>query len=149
MTAGEYCNRDVIVAELNTTISEAAKLMRHHHVGDLVLIDKQNSKTLPKGIITDRDLVIEILAQDIDPGSVCVKDLISSDLVTVGEAETLLNTLAIMQNESVRRIVVVNDEGQLEGLLSADDVIEIIAEAMNSLTKLIKHEFTREYQKRP
>lgn len=149
MTAGEYCNRDVIITEFNTSITEAAKLMRQHHVGDLVVIDKQHGKILPKGVITDRDLVIEVLALDIDPGNLYVKDLMCSDLVTVGEDETLLNTLAIMQNKSVRRIVVVNDEGQLEGLLSADDAIELIAEAMNSLARLVSHEIAREYQKRP
>jgi predicted transcriptional regulator len=89
------------------------------------------------------------LAEGIDVGSLCVKDLMTTNLVTVNETETLLNTLAIMQTRSVRRIVVVNDEGQLKGLLSVDDAIELIAQAMDSLTRLIKHEITQEYQKRP
>jgi CBS domain-containing protein len=149
MTAGEYCNREVIITDKNTAVSEAAVLMRQHHVGDLVIVEKQDGKTLPVGIITDRDLVIEVIAQNIDAQSLSVKDIMSTELVTVNEKETLLNVLEIMQKKSVRRIVVIDDTGTLQGLLTADDAIELITEAMNNLTKLVKHEITREEKQRP
>jgi CBS domain-containing protein len=149
MTAGEYCNREVVITEQDMSVTEAAILMRQHHVGDLVVVETREGKTLPTGIITDRDLVIEIIAQKVDPQSLSVKDVMSTDLVTVRENETLLDVLAIMQRKSVRRLVVVDDEGNLQGLLTADDAIELIAEAMNSLTKLVKQEITRETRERP
>ncbi len=149
MTVGKYCNRDVIITELNTTIIEAAKLMRKHHVGDLVVVKKQDAENIPVGIVTDRDLVVEVLAQEVLPDSVTFKDIMSTDLVTVGEDETLLGTLALMRNHGVRRILVVNDHGGLEGILSVDDAVELIAEEMNSLVKLVRHEIMHEEEERP
>ncbi len=149
MTAGEYCNREVVVTEKNTSITEAAMLMRNHHVGDLVIVEKQAGKTIPTGIITDRDLVVEVIAQKVDPDALSLKDIMSTGLVTVEEKESLLDVLDVMQKKSVRRIVVVDEQGSLQGLLSADDVIELIAEAMTNLTKLVKHEITREEEERP
>lgn len=149
MTAGEYCNREIVVTEKNTSITEAAMLMRSHHVGDLVIVEKQAEKTIPTGIITDRDLVVEVIAQKVDPDALSLKDIMSTSLVAVEEKESLLDVLDVMQKKSVRRIVVVDEQGSLQGLLSADDVIELIAEAMNNLTKLVKHEITREEKERP
>lgn len=149
MTAGEYCNREIVVTEKNTSITEAAMLMRNHHVGDLVIVEKQAEKTIPTGIITDRDLVVEVIAQKVDPDALSLKDIMSTGLVAVEEKESLLDVLDVMQKKSVRRIVVVDEQGSLQGLLSADDVIELIAEAMNNLTKLVKHEITREEKERP
>lgn len=148
MTAGEYCNREVVVTDKNTSVTDAAILMRQHHVGDLVVVEKQAEKTLPIGVITDRDLVIEVLAQKVDPGFLAIKDIMSTALVTVNEKQALLDVLDTMQKKSVRRIIVVDEEGGLQGLLSADDVIELIAEAMNDLTKLVKNEITREQTQR-
>ncbi len=138
MSAGEYCNREVIITGENVSITEAAMLMKQHHVGDLVVVAKQGEKTLPIGIITDRDIVVEVIAEKTDPDSLTIKDIMSKDLIMVEEKETLLDTLALMQNQGVRRIIVVNDQGSLQGILSADDAIELIAEAMNNLTKGVK-----------
>jgi CBS domain-containing protein len=143
MTAGEYCNREVIITEQDASVTEAAMLMRKHHVGDLVVIERQGEKILPIGIITDRDIVIEVIAQKADPDSLIIKDIMSEGLITAEEKETLLDTLALMKNQGIRRIIVVDSQGSLQGLLSADDAIELIAEAMNDLTKLVKREITR------
>ena len=144
MTAGEYCNREVVITGQDVSVTEAAMLMKQHHVGDLVVVEKQGEKTLPIGIITDRDIVIEVIAKKADPDSLMIKDIMSTGLITVEEKEALLDTLALMQNQGVRRIMVVDAQGSLQGLLSADDAIELIAEAMNNLTKLVKREITHE-----
>ena len=149
MTIGEYCNREVTISEPDTSIIEAAKLMRRHHVGDLVVVDRQEGKNLPVGIVTDRDLVLEVLAQDVDLDSLSIKDIMSTDLVTVLESETFLRVLDIMKKQRVRRILVVDDHGGLQGILSADDALELIAEAMNDLTGLVKREIAREADLRP
>jgi CBS domain-containing protein len=144
MTIGEYCNRDVTISAPDTSIIEAAKLMRQHHVGDLVVVESQVGKNLPIGIVTDRDLVLEVLAQDIDPDSLSIRDIMSTDLVTVLESETFLSVLDIMQKQRVRRTLVVDDHGGLQGIFTADDAIELVAEAMNDLTSLVKREIARE-----
>ena len=144
MTAGEYCNREVVITEQDVSVTEAAMLMRQHHVGDLVVVEKQGEKTLPIGIITDRDIVIEVIAQKTDPDSIMIKDIMSTGLILVEEKEALLDTLTLMKNQGIRRIIVVDAQGSLQGLFSADDAIELIAEAMNNLTKLVKREITHE-----
>lgn len=149
MTAGEYCNREVIITEKNISVTEAAMFMRQHHVGDLIVVEKQEGRTLPIGIITDRDIVIEVIAQKVDPNLLTINDIMSTDLITVEEQKTLLDTLDLMQNQGVRRVVVVDGQGSLQGLLTADDAVELIAEAMNKLTKLVKREITREEKEHP
>lgn len=149
MTAGKYCNREVIITGPDTTIHEAAKLMRKHHVGDLVVVEKQDERNVAVGIVTDRDLVIEVLAQEVAPGSVTVRDVMSAEPVEVTEDETLLDTLALMRSRGVRRVLIVDSQGGLQGILSADDAIELIAEAMNSLVKLVGREIAQERRAHP
>ncbi len=93
MTAGKHCNRKVVIAESIISIIEAAKLMRKHHVGDLVVVNKKGEDNIPVGFITDRNLVIEVLAQEVPLDAVTFKDFMNTDLVTLREEKTLLDTL--------------------------------------------------------
>jgi len=149
MTAGEYCNREVIIVEPTISVTEAAVLMRRHHVGDLVVVEKEGEEARAIGIITDRDIVIEVVAQKIDPDSLTVKDIMSTDPVRVAETVSLLDTLELMKQRGVRRVLVIADSGGLQGLLSADDAIELIAEQINDLTLLVDREITREQKQHP
>ena len=149
MTAGEYCNREVIIVEPTISVTEAAVLMRRHHVGDLVVVEKEGEEARPVGIITDRDIVIEVVAQKIDPDSLTVKDIMSTDPLRVAETVSLLDTLELMKQRGVRRVLVIADSGGLQGLLSADDAIELIAEQLNDLTQLVDREITREQKQHP
>ena len=149
MSAGEYCNREVIIVEPTVSVTEAAELMRHHHVGDLVVIEKEGEEAIPIGIITDRDIVIEVMAQKLNPDSLTVKDIMSTDPVRVAETVSLLDTLELMKQRGVRRVLVVADSGGLQGLLSADDAVELIAEQINDLTQLVEREITREQKQHP
>ncbi|MDA3868828.1 MAG: CBS domain-containing protein [Gammaproteobacteria bacterium] len=148
MTAGRYCNREVIITAPETTAMEAAQLMREHHVGDLVVVEKQAKENMPVGIVTDRDLVIEIMAQDLSPEVKEVKDIMSAYPVSVTESVSLFDALEQMRGRGIRRLVVVNDQGGLEGILCADDVIELIAEISNDLVKLVGREQIHEQQER-
>ena len=149
MTAGEYCNREVVITNRNTTITEAARLMREYHVGSLVIAQKRNGGNIPVGIVSDRDLVIEVLAQNIPIKSVTVGDVMSTDLATVDERETLINTLDLMLKKGVRRVIVVDEQGNLQGILTADDAIDLMAESMSDLSKMVNKELMYEVKQRP
>ena len=149
MTAGEYCNREIIITEQTISVAEAAALMRRHHVGDLVVVEKHGEKSLPVGIITDRDIVIEVIAQKIDPESLTVGDVMSNNPVSVSEQHSLLDTLEVMKKRGVRRLLIVDQSGSLQGMLTADDAVELIAEQMNDLTRLIHKELDREQELHP
>jgi CBS domain-containing protein len=148
MPIGEVCNRDVAVIEADTTISEAVKLMRDQHVGDIVVVEQRGPDPVPVGILTDRDIVIEVLAEDVDPQSVSVGDIMSASLLTARESEELIDVIARMRAQGVRRVPVVNERGGLEGILTVDDILELLAEQVNGLAGLVKTEQRRERERR-
>ena len=149
MTAGEYCNRKVLTVEPEVSITEVASMMREYHVGTLVVVEREGGLSRPVGIVTDRDLVIEVIAQEVPSDALVVKDVMNKDLVHVTEQETLLNTIELMQSRGVRRIVVLDDNGNLQGLITADDAIELIAEAMNNLCNIVRREISNEQSIHP
>jgi len=140
MSVGEYCNREVVVAERSESVREAVHLMRQHHVGSVVVVEKRDDTPAPVGILTDRDIVIEVLAEDVDPGKVNIGDIMSTDPVTVDESATLLDALEIMRKQGVRRVLVVNAEGLLLGMLAVDDLLELLGEQISALVELIRTE---------
>lgn len=143
-TIGELCNREVVIVTADTTITVAAKLMRHHHVGSIVVVDESGGARLPVGILTDRDIVIEICAMELDQNLLTVGDIMSRDLVTVRETEGVLETMEIMRYKGVRRLPVVGAEGQLTGIISVDDLLDVVAEELGELTKVLAREQARE-----
>lgn len=149
MTAGRYCNREVVITDKDTTIAEAATLMRRFRVGDLVVTENERMMNMPIGIVTDRDLVLEVLAEDVPLDAVTLKDVMNPEPVTVDQDESLLDTLAVMRDRGVRRLLVVNKEGGLEGIFCADDAIELLAEALGDLADLVGREKRNEQRARP
>ena len=140
MPISEFCNREVVFATRKTSIPEAAQLMRQYHVGDLVVVDEVGGKRMPVGIVTDRDIVIEIIANSLDLDEFSVGDIMGPQLVSVQENEGVFETIQLMRCEGIRRIPVVNQEGGLEGIVSADDILDLLAEEMAELAKVAPRE---------
>lgn len=136
MTVGKFCNREVIVADKDCSITEIAKLMRRHHVGDVVLVTGDGDRLTPIGIITDRDIVVELLACDVDLDAVSAGDVMTYELVTVREEDSIWDTLQRMRAKGIRRVPVVNARDELEGILSIDDLLELFAEELSLLAKV-------------
>ena len=144
MSAGEYCNRDVVVIEKTESVREAINLMRKNHVGDVVIVEMREKASIPLGILTDRDVVVEILAEDVDLDTVNVGDVMSYQLVTVNEDTKLLDAIKQMRIKGVRRLPVVNEQGELQGILSADDILELVVEQLSDIVGLVSKEMTNE-----
>lgn len=140
MSVGEYCNREVVVVERAEPVRDAVHLMREHHVGSVVVVEKSGDAARPLGILTDRDIVIEVLAEDVDPAAVNIGDIMSADPVTVDESTTLLEALEVMRKQGVRRMLVVNAKGYLVGVLAVDDILELLGEQVAALVELIRTE---------
>lgn len=144
MTVGEFCNREVVIASREETIVDIAKLMRRHHVGDVVIVDRSKEPPVPIGIMTDRDIVVAFIAAEVPLDSVTVGDVMSPELVTVREDEGIWECLQRMRIRGVRRIPVVNRQGGLEGILTVDDLLELFAEELLALAKVPTREVVRE-----
>jgi len=148
MKVGEVCNREVVVVDREASIPEAARLMRHLHVGDVVVAEERGGDRIPVGILTDRDIVVELLAEDVPLDAVTVGDAMSSELLTIGEEEEVMSALQLMRGRGVRRAPVVKAGGSLVGILAVDDLIDLMAEQLSDLVKLIGNEQQREQRRR-
>lgn len=148
MSAGEYCNREVVVIHKDAAVRDAVNLLRNYHVGDVVVVEQVAGKKHPIGILTDRDIVVEILAKDVDMTSVTVGDVMSLKLVTVTEQTSLLDTLERMRQHGVRRLPVVDSAGVLVGIITLDDLMELLAEQISKVAALMKNEQRKEEKKR-
>ena len=149
MTAGEICNREVVVAYRNTSIAEAAKLMHDYHVGSLVVVVDRPPERVPVGMLTDRDLTLAVLAKGADPRSIEIADVMSTQLVTVREEDSVSEVLRLMRDRGVRRLPVLTPSGALAGIVTIDDVLDIFAEQLGVLVHAIERERVRETRVRP
>ncbi|HMU91330.1 MAG TPA: CBS domain-containing protein [Pseudomonadales bacterium] len=149
MLVGEYCHREVVAIPRQTGISEAARLMRQHHVGSLVIVDENDGRRQPVGIVTDRDLVIEVLAQDVPIEQLTLEDIMRSPLETAWEDDSVLDTLQRMRRLGVRRLPVIDARGSLSGILAVDDLLDLISTSLSDIVSLVANEIRTEEQQRP
>jgi CBS domain-containing protein len=144
MPIGDICVRSVVTTTPDKTIEEAAQLMRVNHVGDLLVIDRGSGRRSLHGILTDRDIVVAVVALKLDPKAITVGDVMSSGLETVTEDRGILETIEHMRSAGIRRMPVVSRQGALIGIVSVDDLIHLLAEEMGDLAKLISRERQKE-----
>ncbi len=148
MRIGEICTRNVVYCGARASMLEVAQLMRNSHVGDVVVVEQYNGERLPIGILTDRDLVIEVMAKEVDPSSVVARDLMSAELITGSENETVYDVVARMRAKGVRRIPIVNEHGGLIGIVTMDDLVRALGEELAMLGGIVAREQFQEGQLR-
>jgi CBS domain-containing protein len=144
MTVGKICNREVVITTPEATLIEVAKLMREYHVGNVVVVNARGAEKVPVGIITDRDIVLAIVASEVDLDAVLAGDIMSHELLTAGEDESIWDVLQRMRSHGVRRLPVVNARGGLEGILSVNDFLELISEELLALAQVATRQQQRE-----
>lgn len=149
MTIGEICTREVVYVGRNDSAAEAARLLRQHHVGCLVVVDPPGAGGKPVGVVTDRDIAVGIVAAALDAERTPVEAVMRPGLASIREDEGLGRAVALMRGEGVRRLPVVDGNGVLVGIVSADDLLELVAEEMSGLAGMLGREFRRERDERP
>ncbi len=148
LTTGEICTRGVTIAFRKTPLNGAARLMRENHVGCLVVVDEDAGLRTVVGLLTDRDIVTAVVASDLDPGTLLVEDVMTTDPVTAREEDSLIDLMYTMRRKGVRRIPVVGGKGELIGVVTLDDVLDILAQELGLLVAAIDSEGKRERQMR-
>ena len=149
MRVGEYCNREVVVVEQNESITEAAKIMREYHVGDVIIVRSENGRQIPVGIMTDRDIALEIVAKSADPEVLSVGDAMTYELTTVNEDDDLMHVIEVMRDKSIRRVPVVDLDEALVGIITIDDLLDVMSEVLIDIVHLVHGQPRREAKTRP
>jgi signal-transduction protein with cAMP-binding, CBS, and nucleotidyltransferase domain len=149
MSVGDFCTREVVIVNRESSIEQLAQVMRQFHVGDVVVVEERAGERIPVGIVTDRDIVIEVVAKGLALNTVTAGDIMSYDLLLVREQEGLWDVLGRMRSRGVRRVPVVNERGALVGLITLDDLLDLLSEELGALAKLVRREQAQEASGRP
>ncbi len=144
MAIDECCNIDVVCCTADTPIPDVAALMRKHHVGDVIVVEDRGGLRVPVGIVTDRDIVIEVTAMHVDASAFTTGDLMSAPVATVAKDAGFVEVLRQMRNHKVRRMPVIIDTGTLFGIVSADDIIKLLATELSLVAGAIDEQPVRE-----
>jgi len=145
MNIGQLCNRNPIAVRRLDELLKAAQLMREKHIGYLVVVDPDvaDQSLRPVGVVTDRDIVVSVVARESDVRALRVGDVMTQQPAPLEKA------LREMRRIGVRRLPVVGQRGELIGVLSLDDVLEVIAGELQNVAGSIRNERVIEGSLRP
>ncbi|HVW71110.1 MAG TPA: CBS domain-containing protein [Steroidobacteraceae bacterium] len=148
MLVDAFCMMDVACCSPRATVLEAAHLMRRRHTGDLVVVDDDEARPAPIGVLTDRDIVVEVLAKGLDPAVTTVGSVIRTPVVVAQGTEDSSVVLERMRAHGVRRIPVIGTGGKLVGIVTVDDLLKRLAAEANLLTEIVSQEQNHEARTR-
>lgn len=150
MIVGQICNVYVVTVDLAASVYDAARLMREHHVGALVVVEDTGEGPVPKGVITDRDIVVGLVAKGVsDLQGLRVEEVITRPLVTIDITDTASDAAERMREHGIRRLPVVDVEGRLVGILTLDDALDALADTLEALVSVVMSQGRRERALRP
>lgn len=149
MRIRDFYSPQVVLVEPEASLREAALLMRNRHVGALVVVEKKEGIARPVGVLTDRDIVVAVVAvPGARPEGIRVADAMTTDLVVAKEDDGLFEAVARMSERSVRRLPVVGIDGGLQGIVTLDDVLRVLATELAQLAESLRWGRMRERETR-
>ena len=143
----DFATSVVAVVEPETAALIVAQLMRRHHIGALVVVDALE-KTRPVGIVTDRDLVLELMAESLDPAVFTAGDIMSVDLVLASPEMDAMEAVQLMKQHRLRRLVIADAQGRLVGIVTMEDVLELLTQELANLATALAGARDREVVER-
>jgi CBS domain-containing protein len=145
----DVSNKQVVTITPDTPLVQCARLMHDEHVGSLVVVDGGPNNRRPMGIVTDRDIVLEAVAQSLDPATLTAGDIMVTSLGTVRDDDDVVDALARMREHGVRRLPVTGPGGDLVGIVALDDLLAVLAEQLMAVVDVFAAEHAREGETRP
>lgn len=143
MSIGSLCKAFVTTIDEEVSLAEASKRMQENHVGSLVVVKTFDGKLIPCGIITDRDLALA-LGSTPAPQHLQVKQLMMAHPIVASASDGIFDTICKMRDHGVKRMPVVNDAGALIGIISADDLMSLLAQEFFNLAKISETQLKKE-----
>jgi CBS domain-containing protein len=144
MNVGDMCSKNVVQVSQQDSVLKVARIMREQHVSAVIVVDNIEGEIRPQGMITDRDLVLDVLAININPTFVKAEDILTNELICVTETHDVTEALKYLRYYGVRRAPVVNIEGVLVGLFGIEDSLSILSEEFSLLMKLLSSDLINE-----
>ena len=138
-----------VTARPTESIGTCARRMHDEHVGCLVVVEDSDGAAFPVGVLTDRDIAIEVVAFGLDPATMTAGDVMSERPAVVEEDDDLLDALAHMRERGVRRLPVVRPDGALSGMLALDNLLEALGEEIDGVLGVMRAQRTKELRTRP
>lgn len=132
----ELYEKKVVCLKPEDTVFDAAKEMLNYDIGDIVIAEEKEGMTYPVGIVTDRDIVINATAKKMDPEQVKLSDIMSKNLITAREEDSLNTLVSLLSEEGVRRLPIVDNEGVLKGILSSKRLFKYFAQGLCELSSI-------------
>lgn len=148
MLLKDICTTEVICCTTDTRATAAAQLMRRHHVGDLVVVADPAEERTPVGVVTDRDLVVEVLGNGLDPATTAVGSILRHPAVIAQESEDSSLVVERMRTHGVRRVPVIDAKGSVVGIVTLDDLLRILVEEASALVQIAASGQNRERRQR-
>lgn len=142
-------SRDPVICTEGERLQQVAALMRSRHVGSVIVVSADGLGRRPVGVVTDRDIVVEVVATGLDSATITAGDIAVRPAVTIHEHDGLSEAVQKMRSRGVRRLPVVDVHGELIGVLSSDDLLHSIAHDLSTLGRVAEHQPAQEARARP
>ncbi len=133
---GQICNRKPVTCAHDAEIRDVVALMRDKAVGSVILTQTMSDGTRPYGVVTDRDLVVHVIAAGVDIDSLTIRDVATTDLKSIHENDRIGEAIHMMREAEIKRLPVVDTLGRLVGIISGDDLLLHLANEVQELASL-------------
>ena len=129
-----YMNKDVLLLNENTLTREAARMLRHYEVDDIIVTD---SDRLPVGIVTDEDILSKVSDATVYAEATTLKDIMNTPLITINEKATLQEALHKMRDHNIRKLPVISKKNEVLGIIFQTTIADVIRDATATPSRLL------------
>jgi CBS domain-containing protein len=144
MSLGNLCRREIICVDPRTTVKEAAKLMEEKNIGSTIVVQERKPiGILTDGILTDRDILLRVMNRGLDPEKTSVDEVMTKKIVTLRGDTGLFEALQKVKGKGMRRFPIVDSNGNLQGIMTLDDIFYLLGKEMSDMASIIEREGPR------
>lgn len=139
MSLGNLCRREIVCVDRGATIEEVARLMEEKNIGSIIVVEERK----PMGIVTDRDILLRVINRGLDSERTSVADVMTKQIVTLREDMGLFEALQQVKGKGIRRFPIVDAKGNLQGIMTLDDILYLLGKEMADIASIIEEEGPR------
>lgn len=138
MSIIKYATKDIVCISEDASLFEAAQLMKQKNVGSLIVVKNVDKDLTLTGMLTDRDIVTKLIAEDIPSKQITVKDSLTQIAVSVSNQESMENCIELMSTKGIRRLPIIDEHQRVKAIISFDDLFMFIAKKLGKLAEVIQ-----------